>query len=295
MQVGFIGIGAMGKPMAANLLQAGFDLTVYDVSGDAVEQMAKAGAKPGATPKEVALASEVVITMLPNFHTVSGVLQGASGVLAGARQGMTLIDMSSVSPTQTRQLVPLAEERGMVYLDAPVSGGVAGAEKGALTIMVGGPAAAVEKMMPVFQAMGKKIYHVGSVGSGDAMKIINNLLLGVHTAALAEALVLGVKAGLDPRMMREIIGASSGNSYALEAKMPNFILKGNFEPGFAMDLQYKDLELATQTGKDLGMPLYMGNLAQQIFEQARAAGLGKKDISAVIRLWEELAGAEVRG
>lgn len=295
MKLGFIGLGAMGKPMAQNLLKAGFDLTVYDVNNEAVELLVQVGAKKGATPKDVAVASDIVITMLPNFHIVNMVMQGNSGILAGAKQGMTLIDMSSVSPTQTRQLAPLAEEKGIAYLDAPVSGGVAGAEKGILTIMVGGPEAIVKKMMPVLQALGKKIYHVGSVGSGDAMKIVNNLLLGINMAALSEALVLGAKAGLDPQMMREIIGTSSGGSYALEAKMPNFILKGNFEPGFAIDLQYKDLELAVQTGKDLGMPLFMGNLAQQIFEQARTSGLGKKDISAVIQIWEKLNDTQVRG
>ncbi|MGI6677988.1 MAG: NAD(P)-dependent oxidoreductase [Dehalobacterium sp.] len=294
MKVGFIGIGAMGMPMAKNLLKAGFDLTVSDVSEEAVAQLVDAGAKAADTPKEVALASDVVITMLPNFQIVQSVMLGESGVLAGAEKGMTVIDMSSVSPTQTRQLVPRAEKLGVNYLDAPVSGGVAGAEKGTLTIMVGGPAEVIEKIMPVLKAMGKKIYHVGDVGAGDAMKIVNNLLLGINMAALSEALVLGVKAGLDPQMMRDIIGSSSGGSYALEAKMPNFILKGNFEPGFAIDLQYKDLELASQTGKDLGMPLFMGNLAQQIFEQARATGLGNRDISAVIQLWENLTNTQVR-
>ncbi|MEL7566682.1 MAG: NAD(P)-dependent oxidoreductase [Dehalobacterium sp.] len=294
MKIGFIGLGAMGKPMAQNLLKANFDLTVYDVNRAAVEQLVEEGAKGAVSPKEVALASDVVITMLPNFQIVNSVMQGESGILAGAVQGMTLIDMSSVSPTQTREIAPIAKSQGVEYLDAPVSGGVSGAEKGTLTIMVGGPEDTVQKMMPVFQAMGKKIYHVGSVGSGDAMKIVNNLLLGINMTAVAEALVLGVKAGLDPQMMREIIGASSGNSYALEAKMANFILKGNFEPGFAIDLQYKDLDLAAQTGKDLGVPMLLGNLAQQIFEQARATGLGKKDISAVIQLWENMVNTKVR-
>jgi len=294
MNIGFIGLGAMGKPMAKNLLKAEFDLTVYDVNRGAVEQLRESGAVGAATPKEVALASDIVITMLPNFQIVNSVMHGESGVLAGSKKGMILVDMSSVSPTQTRQIAPLAEEKGIAYMDAPVSGGVAGAEKGTLTIMVGGAAQVVEKVMPVFQAMGKKIYHVGSVGSGDAMKIVNNLLLGINMAALAEALILGTKAGLDPRMMQDIIGTSSGNSYVLEAKMPNFILKGNFQPGFAIDLQYKDLELAAQTGKDLGVPMFLGNIAQQVFEQAKVSGLGKKDISAVIEMWEKMVGCEVR-
>ena len=174
-----------------------------------------------------------------------------------------------------------------------MSGGV-GAQ-GALTIMVGGPAAVIDQVMGIFDVLGKKVYRVGDVGAGDAIKLVNNLLLGVNMAAVAEAMVVGVKAGLDPRILLEIISSSSGNSYALEAKMPKFIMKGNFEPGFAIDLQFKDLELATQTGKDLGVPLFLTNLVQQIFEQARAAGLGGEDISAVVKVWEKLAGIEVRG
>jgi 3-hydroxyisobutyrate dehydrogenase len=295
MKIGFIGIGAMGKPMAINLLNAGFQLTVYDLNRDAVRQMVETGARSAATPKELAAGADVVITMLPNFDVVRSVLDGAEGVLAGAREGAVIIDMSTVAPDQTRSMAALAKKKEISYLDAPVSGGVGGAAKGALTIMVGGPAAVVDQVMAVFNALGKKIYRVGGVGAGDAIKLVNNLLLGVNMAALAEALVVGVKAGLEPQILLEIIGGSSGNSYALEAKMPRFIMKGNFEPGFAIDLQFKDLELATQTGKELGVPLFLTNLAQQIFEQARAAGLGGEDISAVIKVWEKLAGVEVRG
>ena len=295
MKVGFIGIGAMGKPMAKNLQAAGFGLTVFDADPQAVQELVLSGCQAGQSPKALAAASEVVIMMLPNAKIVSAVMLGADGVLAGARPGTIVVDMSSVSPEQTRQMAGQAKDMGLSYLDAPVSGGVGGAEKGSLTIMVGGPAEVIERLMPVFQALGKKIYPVGPVGSGDAVKVVNNLLLGINMAAVAEALVLGVKAGLDPQTMLEIIRTSSGNSYVLEAKTPGFIMKGNFEPGFAIDLQYKDLELATQTGKDLGVPMFMGNLAQQIFEQARQSGLGKKDISAVIRIWETLCGIEVRG
>lgn len=295
MKVGFIGIGAMGKPMAKNLLNSGFDLTVFDLNSEAVQEMKEAGAKTAQTPKETAENAQVVITMLPNFNIVRSVMEGPDGVLSGAAKGTVIIDMSSVAPNQTRLMAGLAREKGLEYLDAPVSGGVSGAAKGTLTIMVGGSEAVIGQVMEIFQTLGKKIYQVGPVGSGDAVKIVNNLLLGVNMAALAEALVLGVKAGLDPQTMFDIIRASSGSSYAMEAKMPNFILKGNFEPGFAIDLQFKDLELATQTGKELRTPLLLTNMAQQIFEQARAEGLGKKDISAVIQVWEKLNGIEVRG
>lgn len=294
MNIGFIGIGAMGRPMAVNLLKAGFHLTVYDLNQEAVQQLVEMGACSAATPKELAAGADVVITMLPNFGVVQSVLGGADGVLAGIRESAVIIDMSTVAPNQTRRMAALAKEKGVSYLDAPVSGGVGGAAKGALTIMVGGPAAVIDQVMGIFNVLGKKVYRVGDVGAGDAIKLVNNLLLGVNMAAVAEAMVVGVKAGLDPQVLLEIISSSSGNSYALETKMPNFVMKGNFEPGFAINLQFKDLELATQTGKDLGVPLFLTNLTQQIFEQARAVGLGGEDISAVIKVWEKLAGVEVR-
>lgn len=295
MKIGFIGLGAMGKPMAINVVSAGYDVTVFDINKDAVAELVQKGSKEAATPREVAADAEVVITMLPNFNIVKACLEGADGVLAGAKEGTIIVDMSSVAPGQSRENAKLAETQGVSYVDAPVSGGVAGAEKGALTIMVGGSEEDIEKVMPVLETMSKMIYRVGDVGSGDAVKLVNNLLLGINMAAVAEALIFGVKAGLSPDVLFDIISASSGNSYAMQAKVPKFILKGNFEAGFAIDLQYKDLELATQTGKELGVPMFMTNLAQQIFEQARAAGLGRKDISAVIQVLEKLVNVEVRG
>lgn len=294
LKVGFIGLGAMGKPMAANLLKAGFVLTVHDVVPAAVAELAAQGAAAAATPKELAIASDVIITMLPNAAVVEAVVAGPDGLLAGCRPGQAIIDMSSVTPGHTKKMAALAAARGVDYIDAPVSGGVAGATASSLTIMAGGGGEALEKCLPVLQALGKKIYHVGPVGAGDTVKLVNNLLLGVNMAAVAEAVTLGVKAGLDPKVMFEVIAASSGRSYALEAKVPNFVFKGNFEPGFAIDLQYKDLEMATQTGKELGVPLLLANVAEQIFETARAKGLGKKDISAVVAVQEELAGVKVR-
>lgn len=295
MKIGFIGIGAMGKPMARNLLTAGYDLTVYDVNKNAVTEMVAQGAREAATPRDLAAGVEAVITMLPNYNIVKACLEGQDGVLAGAREGTVIIDMSSVAPVQTQEMAKLAKQKGLSYIDAPVSGGVAGAEKGTLTIMVGGEGEIVEKVMPILRTMGKKIYHVGPVGSGDTVKLVNNLLLGINMAAVAEAMVLGVKAGLDPKVLLDIISSSSGRSYALEAKVPGFIMQGNFEPGFAIDLQYKDLELAIQTAKELKVPMLLTTLAQQIFEQARAAGMGGKDISAVVLPLENLAGVKVRG
>lgn len=295
MKVGFIGIGAMGGPMSLNLLRAGFDLTVYDLNPGAVKNLIAAGASSALTPKDLAHNANVVITMLPHFDAIRSVLEGEDGVLAGINEGSVIIDMSTVSPVQTRKMASLAEKKGVFYLDAPVSGGVGGAAEGSLTIMVGGVKTAIERIMDILNVLGKKVYCVGGVGAGDATKLVNNMLLGINMAAVAEALTVGVKAGLDPWNLLEIISCSSGRSYALESKMPNYVMKGRFEPGFAIDLQLKDLELATQTGKELGVPLFLTNLTQQIFEQSRALGLGGEDISAVIKILEKLVGVEVRG
>jgi len=294
LKVGFIGIGVMGKPMAKNIIGAGYTLFVNDVNEAAVQELVTEGAKRVQSPRELAQEVDVAITMLPNGAIVEQVLLGEQGIFAGAKPGFTIIDMSSVAPTFTRKMAKLAFEQQINYIDAPVSGGVKGAIEGTLTIMVGGEKELVERFQSLLEVMGKKIYHVGEVGAGDAVKIVNNLLLGVNMAAAAEAFVLGTKLGLDPKVLLEIISVSSGNSYALAAKMPNFVFKGQFEAGFAIDLQYKDLELAIQTAKEAKVPMILTNVAQQVFEQARAAGLGREDISAVIKPLEDLLKIKVR-
>jgi len=293
-KIGFIGLGAMGRPMASNVLKAGYELTVFDVVKTAVEQMVEQGAKTASTPREVAEHCDVVLISLPNAKIVEAVMTSEDGLLAGAHKGQIFIDLSSVTPEHSRRMAKLAETKGVDYMDAPVSGGVSGAMAGTLTMMVGGSESALAQCQDILQVIGKKIFHAGSVGAGDAVKLVNNLLLGINMAAVAEAMTLGVKAGLDPKVLLEIISVSSGRSYALEAKVPGFILKGNFEPGFAVDLQYKDLEMAVQTGKELGMPLLLTNVAQQVYETAKAKGLGRKDISSIITLSEETAQVTVR-
>ena len=295
MKVGFIGLGAMGKPMALNLLRAGHTLIVKNnLNESAVQELVAHGAIKAESPRELAEQVDAVITMLPTGAIVEQVVLGEQGILAGAKPGLCIIDMSSVAPSFTQKMARLAEERNLGYIDAPVSGGVKGAAEGTLTIMVGGEQELVNRWRPLLEVMGKKIYHVGDVGAGDAVKIVNNLLLAINMAATAEAFALGTKIGLDPQTLFEIISASSGNSYALSAKLPNFVFKGNFTAGFAIDLQYKDLELAVQTAKEAKVPLLLTNVAQQLYEQARAAGLGREDISAIIKPLEELLNIEVR-
>ncbi|MBW1636784.1 MAG: NAD(P)-dependent oxidoreductase [Deltaproteobacteria bacterium] len=294
MRLGFIGLGAMGKPMAKRLVAASHKLFVYDVAGSAVEELEKLGAHGCSSPFEVAKEAEITFLSLPNSAIVAGVVTGEKGVLSGADEGHIIIDLSSVDPESTRKLAAKAAEKSIEYMDAPVSGGVTGAEAGTLAIMLGAKETSVEKVLLILAHLGKRIVHVGDVGAGNAVKIVNNLLLGANMAVLAEALVLGRKLGLEAGIMHEVIGRSSGKSYVLDAKMENFIMKGDFNPGFAVDLQYKDLGLAVDAAREIKMPLPMTSQAIQLFEMARAKGYGGEDMSSVIKIWEDLMGTRVR-
>lgn len=294
MIIGFAGLGAMGKRICTNVIKGGHEVTVFDVYKPATEVFASEGIKVAATVGEIAIDADVVFMSLPNSAIVEDVVLGTDGILQYAKEGAVITDLSSITPSSIRKVHAAAKKKGVDVIDAPVSGGVAGAEKGTLTLMVGGDKAVIEKVLPVLELIGSKIHQVGDIGAGNTMKLVNNLLLGANMVAVAEALTLGAKCGLDPATMFEIISASSGNSYALMAKYPNFISKGNFEPGFMVDLQYKDLQLAIDTAHDLQQPLLVGTQAQQFYEMARAKGLGTKDISAVIQLYEEWAGVKVR-
>lgn len=294
MKVGFIGVGNMGRPMATNLLKAGYEVNVFDLSQEAVDAMAELGATPCKTNLELASVSDVVFTSLPNAAIVESVMTGQTGVFSACREGTVIIDMSSVAPSTSQKMAKIAGERGVKYVDAPVSGGTAGAAAGTLTIMVGADKETFERIKPILDVIGKNIYHVGDTGLGDAIKLVNNLLLGCSMAALAEALVLGAKCGLDPQTIYDVVSVSSGNSYVLGAKMQQFILKGDFSGGFPVDLQFKDLGLALDAGRDTAVPLPMAAAATQVFEAARAQGMGREDMSAIIKVWEQMTGIEVR-
>ena len=295
MKIGFIGLGRMGKHMATNVVKAGFETYVNDLVPELVDQLVALGAKKCATNQELAGSVDVDFTMLPNGAIVESVMCGPQGVLAACKPGTIIVDMSSVAPATTQKMAEIAAKTGVKYIDAPVSGGTAGAEAGTLTIMVGAEKETFDRVEPVLQAIGKRIYHIGGVGMGDAMKIVNNMLLGANMASLAEALVLGAKCGLDADTMYDIISTSSGNSYALTAKMKKFIMADNYEPGFAMDVQYKDLTLAQEASRATRTPIPMANTCISIYEQARAAGHGGEDMSAVIKVWEDLTGAKITG
>jgi len=294
MKIGFIGVGAMGKPMAGNLLAAGHEVFIFDVNSANVHELEKEGAKVCTGSKDLAEKAELIIASLPNAKIVETVMTGRDGIFAGCKPGTIIMDMSSVAPASTKAMAKIAEQSGLQYIDAPVSGGVAGAAAGTLTIMAGCNKETFEKVSPVLKALGKNIYHAGETGSGDAVKIVNNLLLGANMAALAEALVLGAKMGLSARVMKDVISVSSGRSYALEAKFDNFIMADSFDTGFAVDLQYKDLGLALEAARDVCCPLPLTAAAMEVFEAARAKGLNRKDISSVIKVWEDLSGIRIK-
>lgn len=298
MQVGFIGIGVMGRPMTLNLLKAGHDVTVFARHPDKaeVQEVIQAGAKLASSARAVAVASEVVITMVPNSPQVEEVVTGPQGILEGARQGLIIIDMSTIAPTVTRKLSQTAGEKGVHFLDAPVSGGSQGAVNGTLSIMVGGEQEIYERVRPVLEGMGKKenIFYVGPSGAGEVVKIVNNILVGTIAASIAEAFVLGVKAGADVETMAKIIGVSSGASWQLSNQFPVRAFNGSFKPGFMTDLLYKDLGLALDLAAENQAPVIMTAIARQLYEMTRAAGYGSDDYTALLKVLEQMAKVEVR-
>ena len=290
--IGFIGLGIMGKPMARNLLKAGFSLIVHNRSQAAVEELAKDGAQIAASPNEVAARSEIVITMLPDSPDVELVYAGEHGVFAGAKPGALLIDMSTIAPVAARKLASAAERRSFDMLDAPVSGGEAGAQSATLSIMIGGKAAAVERAMPIFQALGKNIVHIGDAGAGQVAKAANQVVVGITIAAISEALVLAKKAGVDPAKVRQVLLGGFAQSRILDAHGQK-MLERNFKPGFRIRLHEKDLKIAMATGGEYSAPLLLTGIVQQMMTAMRSMGHGELDHSAMVRFIEELANTEL--
>jgi 3-hydroxyisobutyrate dehydrogenase len=282
----------MGNPMAGNVLKAPFPMTVFDMNPKAMENLVKAGARGAGSAREVVDQSEIVLTSLPASPDVEAIYLAAGGLVERAKPGTILIDLSSVLPSTPRKIEPVAKARGVHFLEAPVSGGVTGAQAATLAIMVGGDAAPLERARPVLRAIGPNIFHVGPVGAGNTMKAINNMMACVNSVAMMEGLVLGVKAGLDPMTIYEVVKASSGGSKALE-RIPRAMVPRNFEPGFKVALMNKDLETFNTIAKELHVPVSFSNVAQRYQQAAMAAGLGEQDTSVVLTIIEKLAFAQV--
>ncbi len=290
--VGFIGVGNMGNPMAGNVLKAGFPLTVYDREPRAMANLVEAGAHAARSAREVAERAAVVLTCLPASPDVEALYLEPGGLIEHARPDTILVDLSSVLPATPRRLEPRAKARGVHFLEAPVSGGVSGARAATLAVMVGGDPAVLERARPVLRAIGPNIFHVGPVGAGNTVKAINNMMACVNALAMMEGVVLGVKAGLDPMTVYEVVKASSGASKALE-RIPTALVPRNFEPGFKVRLMNKDLETFNTIAKDLHVPVSFAQVAQRYQQAALAAGLGDHDTSAALTVIERLAAVEV--
>jgi len=293
MDIGFIGIGQMGRHMAKHILDAGYNLTVNDINKEAATSLLDSGAKWGNTPEELAKSCQVVISSLPGPKDVEQVVYGENGLKAGWKKGDIYVDMSTNSPTTIRKIAEDAKAMGVAVLDAPVSGGIRGAEAGTLAIMVGGDSASREKVKTVLETMGQKVFQVGDVGCGNVAKVVNNLIALSCSSVTAEGFVLGAKAGIDPQVLWDIVSVSTGNSWGLQ-QYPHTTLKGNFDPGFKLSLGYKDVGLALELGKEYGMQLPLGTLAYQDMKNAMDAGYTDKDVCSVILPLENAAGVQVR-
>jgi 2-hydroxy-3-oxopropionate reductase len=291
--VGFIGLGIMGRPMAKNLLKAGYPLVVHSRSQGPVTELVGAGAKAATSAKDVAGQADVLITMLPNSPDVELVALGSGGIADGARSGLLYLDMSTISPIVSQKVGKALGAKGVRMLDAPVSGGEKGAIDAALSIMVGGEQADFDAALPVFQAMGKTITHLGPLGAGGFTKLANQIIVAMNLTALGEALTLARKAGLDRALTLKALGGGLAGSKCLEQKTPNYV-SGKYDPGFKIDLHWKDLGLIMESARALGVPLPTTAVVQELFSALRVKGKGGLDHSGVITLIEELAGLPER-
>ena len=289
--IGFVGLGIMGKPMAINLIKGGHTLFLNSRSG-VPKELTDAGGKACASPKEVAQQADIIITMVPDTPDVEKVLFGANGIAEGLSKGKTVVDMSSISPIETKQFANKINKLGCDYIDAPVSGGEVGAKNAALTIMVGAPQAAFDKVKPLFELMGKNITLVGGNGDGQTCKVCNQIIVALNIEAVSEALVFASKAGADPAKVRQALMGGFAASRILEVHGERMI-KRTFDPGFRIELHQKDLNLALQGAKAMGVSLPNTATAQELFNSCSANGGAKSDHSAMVKALERMANHEV--
>ncbi len=290
--VGFIGLGIMGKPMAKNLMEAGYDLVVHNRSPEKAEELAGEGATAAGTPREVAEGCDVVITMLPDSPQVEEVLAGEGGVFEGVREGALIVDMSTISPVVTESLAKGAKENGASLLDAPVSGGDVGAIEGTLSIMVGGDEEDFERAKPLFDVMGKTVTHVGPTGAGQVTKAANQIVVALTIEAVSEALVLGSKGGVSPEKILDVLGGGLAGNKVMEVKREKF-LSHTFDPGFRSELHHKDLGIALAAGREYGVALPVTAVVDQMLLTMRRKGWGGEDHSALLRIIEDQSGHEI--
>jgi 2-hydroxy-3-oxopropionate reductase len=292
LRVGYIGLGLMGKSIARNLLKAGFPVVVHNRSRPAVDELVTEGAIHASSPAVVAAQVDVVFTNLPDTPDVEKVVLGEKGIIEGVHKGLIVVDNSTIKPASARMMAEKLKERDVFWLDAPVSGGDIGAKNATLTIMVGGEAEALEKVMPAFQAMGKTITHVGDAGAGQVAKAANQIMVAAQMVAMGELLVFSKKAGVDPRKVVEAIRAGAAQCWALDIKPPR-LFEGNRSPGFKSYMQLKDMKIVMDTAKEYDVPLSSTEENTKFYQMMIDMGMGELDNSAVVGVIEQLAGVGI--
>ncbi|HYQ57047.1 MAG TPA: 2-hydroxy-3-oxopropionate reductase [Draconibacterium sp.] len=292
-KIGFIGLGIMGRPMALNLIKAGYQLVVKDINPVPIEELVANGAEKCNSPKEVAENCNIIITMLPNSPEVKEVVLGNNGILDGAKPGTILVDMSSIAPLASIELAKKAKEKGVEMLDAPVSGGEPKAVDGTLSIMVGGEQAIFNKVEAILKVMGASAVLVGEIGSGNTTKLANQIIVALNIAAMSEAMVMAQKTGVDTEKVFQAIRGGLAGSTVLDAKMP-LVLDGNFKPGFRIELHIKDLMNALDTAHELGTPIPLTSTVMEFMQALKTDGKAGDDHGGIIQFYEKLAGVEVR-
>lgn len=288
LRVGVVGLGNIGGALASNLLKKGFSVTVFDMSQEALEKLEGEGAIVASSLAEVPGQTNVTITSLPHPKVSEKVYTGEGGLLKSAGRGHIFIETSTVTPSFARNIAEAAKSEGLDMIDAAIGGGVPQARAATISLVVGGPSEIIQKVMPVLEAVSSKVIHVGPVGSGMAAKIVNNVVSHANMVTICEAMALGIKAGLDPDILYDVLNEGSGASFQLTQRFKNRILKGNFEGGMKVDLVCKDSELALGMANELGVPLFMGSISHGFYESAKARGLSELDYGSIASLWEGL-------
>ncbi len=290
--IGFIGVGTIGQPMASRLLDCGFPLILHDIDPLPVEKLVSRGARAVNSPRQLAQEAQVILLSLPSYREVEVVVQGPNGILQGLTPGKILIDMTTSLPGVTRRMAPLIAEKGAYFLDAPVSGGPGRAAKGELSIMVGGDEAAFRHAQHILEALGKHVVYTGASGNGHVCKLVNNLIAGVNMAVFAEGVLLGVKAGVDPAMLIKVISASSGQSRMCDDRAWR-ILEGSFEPAAGrVDILHKDLVTARMLAEDVRSPTPVASLVSELYQVARSRGRGQWDLASIVTVYEDMVGVK---
>ena len=293
-KTGFIGLGAMGHPMAQNMLKAGIPLVIHDIDAGKTKILSESGAIVASSPIEVAKIADRIVCLVETTDQANDVICGPEGIIHGARNGSIVICMSTIDPLVAKRIGADLDKKNIRMLDAPVSGGTGRAKEATLSVIVGGEKQVFNECQDIFDAVGNNVFHIGELGKGLIMKLINNMLGITNTITLIEGLTIGVKSGIGLETMLSVLKTSSGASAAVDLRVPR-IIEDNFEPGGTMDIVYKDQELVTAYAKQIGVPTLMANVSQQVYQMARTAGLNKKDSSAVVKIYENLADVNIVG